>query len=85
MRWNLVLCSLFYFTLVVNFQRLPASPFHPPLLNGVEAQARAQDKELCSGNDDVDLLLRGLGSRKPVQVSGDKGSGKSVRSPRCVG
>ena len=54
-------------------------------LSGVEAQARAQDKELCSGNDDVDLLLRGLGSRKLVQISGDKGSGKSVRSPRCVG
>ena len=53
-------------------------------LSGVEAQARVQDKELCSGNDDVDRLLRGLGSRKLIQISGDRGSGKSVRSPRCI-
>ena len=56
-------------------------------LSGVEAQARrAHDDnlELCSGNDDIDRLLRGLGSRKLIQISGDRGSGKSVRSPRCV-
>ncbi len=50
------------------------------LLN-LETEARAKDKELCSGDEQVDRLLRGLGGRKLIHISGERGSGKSVGSP----
>jgi len=43
-----------------------------------EEAASANDVELRSGNFELDTLLQGLGSRKVIEVSGDRGSGKSV-------
>jgi len=48
----------------------------------LEADARVKDKELCSGDEQVDRLLRGLGGRKVIHISGERGSGKSVGTPR---
>lgn len=43
-----------------------------------EEAASATDVELQSGNLELDALLQGLGRRKVIEVSGDRGSGKSV-------
>lgn len=48
-------------------------------LFALEAARRGRDTQpLVSGNDNVDRILSGLGRRKLIQISGDKGSGKSV-------
>ena len=43
-----------------------------------EQAVSATDVELRSGNLGLDTLLHGLGRRKVIEVSGDRGSGKSV-------
>jgi len=43
-----------------------------------EEAARSNEVELQSGNSELDALLQGLGGRKVIELSGDKGSGKSV-------
>jgi len=45
----------------------------------LDEQCTAQGKELSCGNQGVDVLLRGLCGRKVIEISGDKGSGKTVR------
>lgn len=49
-------------------------------LVSLETRARTKDKELRSGNEQIDRLLCGLGGRKVIHVSGERGSGKSVGS-----
>lgn len=44
----------------------------------LEAQARERDAPLVSGNENIDRILSGLSRHKMIQISGDKGSGKSV-------
>lgn len=44
----------------------------------LEAQARDAQPPLVSGKEDIDCMLSGLGRHKIIQLSGDKGSGKSV-------
>lgn len=39
------------------------------------------DGQLRTGNEELDEFLRGLDARWVVELSGDKGSGKSVRLP----
>ncbi|KAJ3510880.1 hypothetical protein NLJ89_g4419 [Agrocybe chaxingu] len=53
------------------------------LLN-LEEQARKQHRPLCSGNEALDGLLRGLPARRVIEISGDKGSGKSVLALNIV-
>jgi RAD51-like protein 3 len=43
-----------------------------------EAREPGKYAPLISGNEDIDRILSGLGRHKLVQISGDKGSGKSV-------
>jgi len=45
----------------------------------LDEQCTAQGKGLSCGNQGVDVLLRGLCGRKVIEISGDKGSGKTVR------
>jgi RAD51-like protein 3 len=46
----------------------------------LEAGPRGSDAPapFVSGNEDIDRILSGLGRHKIIQLSGDKGSGKSV-------
>ncbi len=39
------------------------------------------DGQLLTGNEELDEFLRGLDARWVIELSGDKGSGKSVRLP----
>ena len=43
-----------------------------------EEAARCNEVQLQSGNSELDALLQGLGGCKVIEISGDKGSGKSV-------
>ena len=48
-------------------------------LLALEAPTRGRDTQpLVTGNDNADRILSGLGRRRLIQISGDKGSGKSV-------
>ncbi|KAF4613995.1 hypothetical protein D9613_007604 [Agrocybe pediades] len=44
----------------------------------LEKEALTGDDELRSGLEELDELLRGLGSGKVIEISGDKGSGKTT-------
>ena len=50
------------------------------LLVRAEAHETGSNTELQVGDDQIDRLLHGLGCRRIIEISGDKGSGKSVRS-----
>lgn len=48
----------------------------------LEEQARSKNSELHTGNRELDAFLSGLDGRCVIEMSGDKGSGKSVRYSR---
>ncbi|CAA7267055.1 unnamed protein product [Cyclocybe aegerita] len=50
----------------------------------LEEHARKQQRPLCSGNEALDDLLRGLSGGRVIEISGDKGSGKSVLALNIV-
>jgi RAD51-like protein 3 len=65
-----------YTSLAAELCAAPGVSAHEVFMN--EEAASATDVELRSGNLELDTLLQGLGRRKVIEVSGDRGSGKSV-------
>jgi RAD51-like protein 3 len=51
----------------------------------LEDEARRKDVQLATGDEEFDLFLSGLGSRRILELSGDSGSGKTVRIPKILG
>jgi RAD51-like protein 3 len=57
----------------------PALHLNHPLTH--QNREGIQDPELESGVPELDALLHGFGGSRVIEFSGDKGSGKTVRSP----
>jgi len=69
---------------LIDFTSLAAELCAAPGMSANEAlrlekESLTGDDELCSGVEEVDEILRGLGRRRVIELSGDKGSGKTVR------
>ena len=66
-----------YTTIAAEIGAAPGMSGHELLL----LENANRDGQLRTGNEELDEFLRGLDARWVVELSGDKGSGKSVRLP----
>ncbi|PPQ90797.1 hypothetical protein CVT25_012117 [Psilocybe cyanescens] len=68
---------------LIDYTAVAAELCAAPGLSGqelyqLEKLATSGASELQSGNESLDAFLRGLGGRKVLEISGDKGAGKST-------
>ncbi|KAH9481595.1 DNA repair protein RAD51-like protein 4 [Psilocybe cubensis] len=74
---------------LIDYTSLVAEHCAAPGISGqeifrLEKLASSEYSELQSGCASLDALLHGLGGRKVLEISGDKGTGKSVRSQETL-
>ncbi|KAF5327347.1 hypothetical protein D9619_004447 [Psilocybe cf. subviscida] len=50
----------------------------------LEDEARRKDVQLATGDEEFDLFLSGLGSRRVLELSGDSGSGKTTLAVQLI-